>query len=373
MVDAIHQDLHELRARIDLRELVEAAGASFTHAGSAICPLHPGADNPSAFHLYRGHDGVWRWHCFTRCPSDQNDGDAITFYMRWRHVDFATAVQELARRYGAAPGPINGPPAAPPCARWQARAAAFALAAQQALWSPAGRAARAYLQTARGLAPATIQRWGLGYHPRDTWDPPAAWGGAPAAGVRRIWCPAGIVLPAWQDGRVTYLKVRRPLPGDPLAAARGASAAGPAAHGAKYVHIRGSRPGLYGAGLLRELPAILLAEGEFDALLAWQAANDFLDVATFGSAAQRLDAHAALTLAHAHRIFIAYDADQAGAAARAYWQSATHRAVPLRLPNLPGTTTPAHDITAFWQAGGDLRAWLAAACQAIPTIPELRP
>src|SRR5512142_589032 len=96
----LRADVHELLQRLDLREMAEAAGASFARAASSTCPLHPDADNPTAFHLYCGRDGIWRWHCFTRCPAGQNDGDAISFYMRWRHVDFATALRELARREG---------------------------------------------------------------------------------------------------------------------------------------------------------------------------------------------------------------------------------------------------------------------------------
>jgi hypothetical protein len=375
------REVEALLARLDLRAMAEAAGAHFTRSGSAACPLHSGADNPTAFHLYCGRDGIWRWHCFTRCPPGQNDGDALTFYMRWRHVDFRTAWQELAG-HGAGPAhaarslaesraPYTYPAAVGPLAAlplfWQAHALIFAAAAQKRLWSPAGRRALAYLQNERGLMPETILRWGLGWQPRDTWEPAALWGldtrsptatgTNPPGRSRRIWCPAGIVIPAWRDGGIMYLKVRRPLPGGPLAAAIGVPARLP---GAKYTQIRGGQSGVYGADLLRGLPTLILTEGEFDALLAWQAVADLADVATLGSASRRIDRVARGDLAGASRILVAYDSDAAGAAAQAYWQAADPRVQPLDLPIPPGAAASAHDITAYWQSGGDLRGWLAS-------------
>ncbi len=78
----------EILERADLRGLAERAGAAFNPPGrgtASRCPLH-GGDNPTAFHLYRGSDGRQRWHCFTRCPQGQNDGDAIGFYMSMTDV-----------------------------------------------------------------------------------------------------------------------------------------------------------------------------------------------------------------------------------------------------------------------------------------------
>jgi hypothetical protein len=98
----------------DLRTLAEEAGAVFNRHNASICPLHPGADNPGAFHLFTGHDGRQRWRCFTRCPDGGNGGDAIDFYVRWRGVDFRAALEALARRAGLE---HRLPPSIPPVAR----------------------------------------------------------------------------------------------------------------------------------------------------------------------------------------------------------------------------------------------------------------
>ncbi len=405
-------DVGSLLACIDLRALAEEAGARFGRGQSSCCPLHPGADNPSAFHLYRGRDGRARWHCFTRCPQGlgHNDGDAIAFYMRWQGVDFHSAVHQLAVRARQAPLPSldasTGDPKGEktaeghsrgthigkeaPDGRWQLKAREFLAYARDCLWSPEGQAAAGYLCWERGLADDTVWLWGLGFNPEDAWDRAEDWGLAgvnPAADqaeggkwlqrspqsrqvpkgrcasprrqgwppVGRVWLPRGIVIPAWQGDIIWYIKVRRPQPGDALARGIEQVAFLP---GMKYAHVRGGRAALYGADAMRGLPSLLLAEGEFDTLLAWQLAGDLADVATLGSATQRPNAVAAQALRQARRTLVAYDTDPAGAGGKRFWQRSSRRAVPVDLPALPGSQETAHDITAYWQAGGDVRSWI---------------
>ena len=349
---------NEILERIDLRALAEEAGAVFGPGNSSVCPLHAGADNPSAFHLYTDRGGQQRWHCFTRCPQGANDGDALTFYMRWRQVDFGTAVRELARRAGLEVGGPTSPPRSggasdspptlpgPPGARWQARAQAFVRYAQAQLWSPGGLAVLDYLREERGLHEETLRAWGLGYNPHDVWHAAEAWG---LQGRGRVWCPRGVVLPVVRDGPLWYVKVRRPLPGDALSRVMGAVGRLPKA---KFSTLQGGRATLFGADRLSGKPVLLLAEGEFDALLAWQAAHDLCDVASLGGAGRRLHALDMASLLGAHVVLAIYDADQAGAHGRAYLRSLSERVVPVQ--------PPAHDLTAYWQAGGNLRAWIAA-------------
>ncbi len=349
--------------QVDLRALAEEAGAVFGHNNSSVCPLHPGADNPAAFHLYVGRDGRQRYHCFTRCPAGENDGDAIAFYMRWRKVDFKTAGEELARRTGGgpgglgvqrpAPGPTLGldvitPTVEPPGGLWQARGRAFVKYAQEQLWSPAARAVLGYLHSERGLTDDTIRVWRLGYNPRDVWQDSDVWG---LNGRPRIWCPRGVVIPGERDSAIWYVKVRRPLPGDALSAAIGPVKRLPKV---KFSGPRGGRATLFGGGVnrLAGLPVMLLAEGEFDALLAWQAAHDLCDVASLGGAKRRLDALDAAALTGAWAILAVYDVDTAGADGNAYLRSASGRVAAVE--------PPAHDLTAYWQKGHNLRGWIAA-------------
>jgi hypothetical protein len=366
-------DIHTLLQHLNLRALTQEAGAVFGRHDASVCPLHPGADNPSAFHLYTGRDGRQRWHCFTRCPQGENDGDAISFYQRWRGVDFKTALHDLAHRAGATTTPQIKAPQRPPHTThnqmaeprrggrhrlhvthntqytphpWQSSAAAFLRFAQVQLWSPPGEPALDYLHCQRGLSKDTLRTWGLGYNPRDVWQAAAAWG-LPGGG--RVWCPRGIVIPTLRDGAIWSVKVRRPLPSDPLARAIGAVQRLPRV---KFSALRGGRATLFGADRLAARPLLLLAEGEFDALLAWQAARDLCDVASLGGAGRRLHAHDAALLTRAWIILTVYDADPAGAAGAASLRALSGRAVPVQ--------PPAHDLTDYWRHGGDLRAWIAA-------------
>jgi hypothetical protein len=355
------KDIRMVLNQVDLLVLAEEAGAVLRSNNSSVCPLHPGSDNPTAFHLYNGPDGRQRWHCFTRCPEGENDGDVITFYMRWRGVDFKTAVRELRQRVGIDAGhlekpdqQISGSPSAPQLVtsilqphsdHWQERMQAFVGYARTQLWSPAGQPVMEYLHDERGLIKETVRTWGLGYNPRDVWQNADAWG----LSGKRIWCPRGVVIPGVRDGVIWYAKVRRPLPGDALAEAIGAVDRLPEI---KFGGPRGGKMTLFGADHLAGLPVLLLAEGEFDALLAWQAACDLCDVASLGGAKHRLDALDAATLAGAWIVLAVYDVDEAGADGNAYLRSVSKRVV---------TVEPlAHDLTAYWRQGGDLRAWIAS-------------
>lgn len=348
--------------RVDLRRLAEEAGAVFRN-DSSICPLHPGADNPSAFHLYQGQDTHWRWHCFTRCPEGANGGDAIAFYMYWQNVDFRTAVRELGQRVGldmrqsdparlalhkvslSSPSPPLTSAVKPPNDRWRERARAFVAYAQKQLWSAAGQQLLSYLHTERGLSDDTIRYWGLGYNPRDVWDDPARWG----LTGKRIWCPRGLVFSVLRDDIIWNVKVRRPLPGDALAQAIGAIDRLP---DVKFSGPRGAQAALFGANHLAGLPVLLLTEGEPDMLLAWQAVQDFCDVASLGGAKHHLDVLDAVALTRASVILAVYDLDAAGKLGNDYLCSISHRVVVVEPPD--------HDLTDYWRQGGNLRAWIAA-------------
>lgn len=342
-------DTRALLERIDLRALAEEAGAQFRNGrgASSACPLHQG-NNPNAFHLYQGQDGMMRWHCFTNCPQNANDGDAIGFYMRWRGVDFRQAAEELGRRAGVTvqsgewraerrEQPSNRPiyPMATteaPSAAWQARAMEFCEYASTKLWSPTGESVREILHESRGLTDETIRAWGLGWNPKDIHDDPARWG-LEVSG--RVWCPAGIVIPGFHEGGIWYVKVRRLGNQVP-----------------KYAGPSGGRGCLFGAYRMQGRPTTLLTEGEFDAMLAWQECADLVDVATLGGATQRLRALDAVYLLRARRVLAAYDADQAGSSGGASLAALSRRVTVV--------TPPAHDITDVWREKGReaLRQWV---------------
>jgi hypothetical protein len=201
------------------------------------------------------------------------------------------------------------------------------------------------------LNDATLRAWGLGYNPDDVWQAADAWG---LKGDGKVWCPRGVVIPVTLDHLIRNVKVRRPTPGDPLARAIGPVRRLPRV---KFSALRGGCGALFGADKLAGLPILLLAEGEFDALLAWQAAANLgggplCDVASLGGAGRRLRAWDVPLLARACVILAVYDADPAGVAGAAALGALSQRVAPL--------PPPAHDLTAYWRQEGDVRAWIAA-------------
>ena len=86
-------------------------------------------------------------------------------------------------------------------------------------------------------------------------------------------------------------------------------------------------------------------------MLLHQEAGDLVGVATLGSAAARLPDAWVPYLLGVQRLLVAYDTDAAGAEGAAMWEAVTSRV--QRLLPLAGK-----DVTDFYLAGGDLRAWV---------------
>ncbi|MCD6552443.1 MAG: hypothetical protein J7M16_00375 [Anaerolineae bacterium] len=194
---------------------------------------------------------------------------------------------------------------------------------QTILWQDVGKKARAYLHK-RGLKDETLRAWGIGYNPKDQ-------------RVAGLFFPRGVVIPWTVGGRLWLVKVRRPVPPLP---------------GPKYQQLKGGGKGaLYGLDHLAGRQAALICEGEFDALLAWQEAGDLVDVVALGSATGRPGREALAALLRARRWFIATDRDDAGDKGADWWSEFSARV--KRVQPLQG-----HDLTEFWQAGGDLRQWV---------------
>lgn len=210
------------------------------------------------------------------------------------------------------------------------------------LWGTQGARTREWLHQ-RGLRDETLRQWHIGCCPasRNT-------GG--------IWMPAGIVIPGLAvDGHLWYLKVRW-LAGQP-----------------KYLNakpVNGALPGAHPAliGRLTGKAALLLAEAEFDAMLAWQEASDLVDVATLGSSGTDLKPWIHHLLPYL-RLLVAYDVDREGennAYKRWGW---TARAVRAYLPLTPNKNKGSKDITDFVREAGDLRAWVRYYLASVGLLP----
>jgi len=313
------------------------------------CPFCGGVDR---FMVWPDHaSGRGRWWC-RRC--DQH-GDAVD-YLQARGLSFREALRHLGQPLPT--GPLGGPgrpetyrdSVAPPAPAWQEQALAHIERCARILWSPAGQKARAYLRQKRGLRDETIQRWQLGYNPRWVAESPEHWGlesWTTAAGKPgRVWVPHGVTIPLRAGGQVWGLKVRIwRRDGQPETAP-----------GRKYSGPRGGAGSLFGADELRsDGRPLLLCEGEFDALLAWQEIGTggpgLVDVATLAGAGRSIPGRWLLYLLRYERILVAYDLDDAGRAGAARLADLSQRVRCIRVPH-------GHDLTDFYQAGGDLPAWV---------------
>lgn len=158
--------IDEIKARIDIVDLVSEtvklrrAGKNYT----GFCPFHANTRTP-AFVVFPD-SGTWR--CFGQC---NEGGDIFRFVMKKEGWDFTQALHYLADKAGVQLEALT-----PERQQEDARTEklrdlleeAVTFYRHQLLKTPAGQPALDYLKK-RGLLPATIETFGLGYAP-DAWD-----------------------------------------------------------------------------------------------------------------------------------------------------------------------------------------------------------
>ncbi len=305
------------------------------------CPFHPDQKTPSlGVNLQKGF-----WHCF----GCNRSGNALTWLCEHKGMEKGEALAALgfsnplttthssgARKpQSVSKPPVEGTPITEPSAAWQKRGLAFLEYAWKQLWQTPE--ALAYLHESRRLADLTIQHFCLGYNPSDLWDIPERWG-LSKEDAKRVWLPKGFVIPCFVERSLWYLKIRR-TDGDP-----------------KYIHVTGGVPAMFGTESLRGAPLVLLTEGEFDCMLAWQMLRDVAGVASLGSASKKLDQSKwARYLLPAEEIVVVLDNDAAGKQGAQSLAGLSSQIHPVRIPSLRPN---GKDVTDYVLAGGDLWAWL---------------
>jgi DNA primase len=152
----------EIKARLDIVELVSETvklrrtGKNYT----GFCPFHPNSRTP-AFVVFPD-SGTWR--CFGQC---NEGGDIFKFVMKKEGWDFPTTLKYLAQKAGV----VLEPPTPEKQAEEEEHARLRALLEEAVnfyrhhlLNTAPGKEALAFLQR-RGLQPAIIEAFGLGYAP----------------------------------------------------------------------------------------------------------------------------------------------------------------------------------------------------------------
>ncbi len=342
-------DLNRIRQHISLIALAEKAGAKFdAHYLRSTCPMprHAGDRSSPSFVVY---DNGQKWKCHSSCPSDANGGDVISFYMAWKDLDFKTAVQELSEWTGSQdsqPVPVSAPKQYVQPAQWKKRAAEFIAYAEKNL----NDSVMEYIIKERGLSPETARAFHVGYNPKNIFDDPVLWG----MEGKKIWLPRGIVIPGlWKD-EPHYIKIRRPLENDTLGKYIPKWNAKDGAPDIKFGGPRGGKSVLFRVELIDHRPVLILTEGEWDTMILWENCMDLCDAGTIGGAQSKFDLLDLALLTRYQKIFVVHDDDKAGDKGRAYIASLKEIS-----PRIESISPPAHDLTDFWKAGGDVRAWAA--------------
>jgi DNA primase len=213
---------------------------------------------------------------------------------------------------------------------------AFLAYSQRAL--AANQPAIDWLQTERGLTAETVKAAGLGFNPADIFDSRQAWGLTPETKAngrtRKMWLPAGLIIPNIVDGHLHRIRSRRSDPGQ----------------GSRYIVVSGSSKTPMVAWA--DQKAVAIVESELDAILTNQEASDLIGTVALGSCAAKPDSGLHARLMNTERILLCLDADEAGAKAAAFWQQYPGC---KRWPTIQGK-----DVTEQWAAGLPVRPWIEA-------------
>ncbi len=337
---------------MNILELITADGFTFkrvaaTHGGeyAGPCPFCGGNDR---FLVWPEHKDGRFW-----CRGCEKTGDAVQYIRDTRNLSFFEALKYLGiekprfkktRRKQTGPPPFKPKIEPLPPSLWIEKASRFLKSSQDQLWTPDGQAARNIL-FGKGLTEDTIRTAGIGYNPgehgKDLYRDRRGWGlplevhrdGRP----KRLWVPAGLVIPLCHDEGLARLRVRRSDPGE----------------GPRYVIVSGSS--MAPLVLPSESGAFVVVESELDAWLCWQEAGDLIGVMAMGSAGAKPDQNAHMLLMGASLILTALDYDPAGARyAWKFWPETYGKKV-IRWPVPVGK-----DPSDAWQRGLNIRAWIEA-------------
>lgn len=153
--------IEEIKAKIDIVDLVSEAGVKLRHSGknyTGFCPFHDNKHTP-AFVVWP-ETGTWR--CFGAC---NEGGDIFKFVMKREGLDFKDALQKLADRAGVKVESLQRetPEVREAYAHLRKLLEDAIVFYRSHLFN--NREVLAYLRDKRRLTDSTIESFGLGYAP----------------------------------------------------------------------------------------------------------------------------------------------------------------------------------------------------------------
>lgn len=316
------------------------------------CPWCGGRDR---FRVWPDEGETGRWWC-RRCL---RSGDGIAYVRLVRGLSYVEACAVYAQaprpvrhrwrslRTRRLSVPLNGLPVREyplPAALWMTMADAYVRQAEQALWSEMGTSLRLWLQRQRGLQEQTIRRRRLGLQPTTCRIPRTTWGLMDRPDGKPLWFPGGLVIPAFHDGQVSRLRIRRPTGCVPRYVTIPGSCMAP-------IVIGWSAPGAPGA----PTAAVVVVESELDGMLLAQERGGLpVTVAALGAATIAPDPLLLQQVSQTPRVLIALDQDAAGAIAARQWQQRFPHAIrwPVPAGKDPGDARQQQVDVQLWLAAG---------------------
>jgi DNA primase len=318
----VDEDVERLRSTLAISDVIQQYVA-LKRVGRnwvGLCPFH-GERSPS----FNVRDETGRYRCF----GCQASGDVFTFVQQIDHVDFVTAVEQLAAKAGIQLRYTSGGEGRERQHRKQqieAMARAVEWYHQRLLTSPDARAARDYLRS-RGLAGDVARQFRLGWAP-DEWDQLSRGAGVQPDLLREVGLSFTNKAGRLQDA----FRARVMFPifnenGDPVAF--GGRILPGSTDPAKYKNssetpIYAKSKTLYGLnwakGSVVTTDQIVVCEGYTD-VIGFHRAGVTRAVATCGTALT--EEHVRTMKRYASKVVLAFDADGAGqgAAAKFYeWE-----------------------------------------------------
>jgi DNA polymerase-1 len=319
---------------------INAKYTSSTYGGEYYSPC-PGCGGKDRFKTWPNHPDGENWWC-RQCGKG---GTAVHYLMHFRNMSYRDACATLGitpsvfRHHIAKMSWTPRLPVNPPSEKWQQQALDLLRITQDILWNQTYVKIREWLNGDRGLNDDTIKKAGLGWLPKDLYFERELWALPEKFNdkgeKKRLWIPAGLVIPCFGDGLLHRIRVRRLYPSDDM----------------KYYILPGSSitPTIWGDSNIT-----LLMESELDAILLNQEAGDLATVIALGSSEIKPNTILHEQLKRADKILVSLDVDKAGAnSSWKFWLEQFHQA--RRWPVIKGK-----DPTEAYLNGLNLRKWVIA-------------
>lgn len=326
---------------------IESNKVATTYGGeyAGKCPGCKGKDRFRCWPNQGDEGGTW-W-----CRQCGKGGDLVKYLTEFRGLSYQDACRFLGKsplsnrliRGGLAAGyQYAWEPKSPqeaPSDKWQSKADKIITWSEDYLWRDYCINLQTWLSDERGLKDKTIKRVRLGWLPKDiylereSWDLPEKL--KESGKVKKLWLPAGLVIPYTYNGGIQRIRIRLHEPRDNI----------------KYYIVPGSttNPMNIGDGKI-----VVIVESELDGILVHQEAKDLVGVIALGSAEIKPDTETFKILNNAEKILISLDSDETSArASQSWWLKQFSNAI--RWPTPYGK-----DPTEAYQKGLNIRDWVMA-------------